>query len=145
MRIFTIALTLACLASLAPARAQVRVPKPANSQLSVTAAKIEAGDLLIEGRTIKPNTVVTLDEKYEAKSNAQRQFSFRINYLPRGCSVMLKEGNDTREVIVANCSVTPGPEGPVGPAGPKGEPGERGPEGPPGPQGPAGPAPGGQK
>jgi hypothetical protein len=140
-----IVFAVASLALLVPANAQVRATKP-SAQITVTTAKIEAGDLIVEGRAIKPNSAVRLDEKFESKSNARRQFSFRIRYFPRGCSVTLKEGNDTREVIVANCSATPGPEGPVGPAGPRGEPGERGAvgpsglQGPPGPAGPAGPA-----
>jgi hypothetical protein len=131
-----------CLASLSPAFAQV----------TVQTAKIEAGELQIDGRTGRPNVVVVLDDKHEAKSNAQGRFSFRIPYFPRNCSVTLKEANNTRELIVANCSVTPGPQGPAGsagqqgergPAGPRGEPGERGPAGPkgePGERGPAGAA-----
>lgn len=140
MKIISIAsLSLGCLASLAPAFAQV----------TVQTAKIEGGELKVDGLTTSPNAVVTLDGKHEAKSNALRRFSFRIPYFPPNCSVTLKQGNNTREVIVANCSATPGPQGPAGlqgergpagpqgVAGPKGDPGERGPAG---PQGPAGSA-----
>ena len=133
--IFIAALALGCLASLAPAFAQV----------IVQTAKIEGGELRVDGLTTSANAIVTLDDKHEAKSNALRRFSFRIPYFPRNCSVTLKQGNNTREVIVANCSVTPGPQGLAGPegqqgergpagpqgaAGSKGEPGERGPPGP---------------
>jgi len=59
-----IGLAFLCLgASVTPAIAQIRIDE----------ARVLAGDLRISGR-VKPNTVLTLDERHETKSNSQGWF-----------------------------------------------------------------------
>jgi hypothetical protein len=120
---------------------------PAASQITVTDAKIEAGELKVSGQTSQPNTTVTLDKQFTTQSNKARRFFFSLSYFPTDCSVTLVAGSDAREAIVANCGLMgpagpsglAGPPGPVGPTGPPGPPGPSGLAGPPGPVGPAGP------
>ena len=117
-------------------------------------------------RAVQANTVLTLDERHETRSNPRGWFAFRLQY-PPDCVATVKAGEESREAVISGC-------GPVGAAGPKGDPGApgvagtvgqlvrqglrvhrpagaraaaagtwRGPAGPPGPrgeQGPAGPA-----
>ena len=138
---------------------------PALAQIRIDEARIVAGDLRVSGR-VKANTVLTLDERHETRSNPRGWFAFRLQYLPPDCIATVKAGEESREVVISGCGPVgaPGPkgdsgtqgvagtvgpagaagtQGPPGPAGERGERGEPGPAGPPGPrgeQGAAGPA-----
>jgi Collagen triple helix repeat (20 copies) len=126
-----------------------------NTGITIEAAAIEAGRLVVDGRTAEPRTSVTLDGQFVTTSGNNRDFRFSLLYLPATCIVELKAGNLSDQLVVADCGpkgnqgppgpVGPqgaqGPIGPIGPTGPTGATGAtgpRGPIGPPGPQGPAG-------
>ena len=114
--------------------------------------------MVIQGRTPAAKQVVTADgDRGTVTTGADRRFTLELNYFPANCTVTLKAGEETRDVVIAMCGPKgePGPAGPQGaagskgesgaagpqgPAGPKGEPGAAGPQGPAGPEGPAGPA-----
>jgi hypothetical protein len=100
------ALSLVLLAAAtAPAAAQ---------QISVTTATVEAGKLVIEGKSPQPKQKVTLDGRFNEKSNGSRAFRFSLDdYLPPSCIVSLKAGALLTTAVVANC----GPRG-LTPRGP---------------------------
>jgi hypothetical protein len=140
----------------------------AAGNIDVDMALIANGNLKVFGRLIPPRAGhVTLDEKYDARSDQEGRFSFEIPYHPETCIVTLKSEATSRQAVVGYCSrphivqvatappkpapVTPaantpkgevgprGPQGVAGPQGPEGPQGERGAKGDPGPAGPAGP------
>lgn len=116
---------------------------PAQARIGLDDAEIIAGALVVSGWTAKRHQSISLDGRYTAESNRRRKFMFHVPYFPPGCTVTLKMGDETRQAVVADCSV--GSKGEAGLAGPKGEPGPAGarggagPAGPQGPQGAAGP------
>ena len=99
------------------------VSSNARAQISIIESRIVGGELRVNGRTPQPNQLVTLDTAHEETSDDQRRFSFRLTYFPADCSVTLVAGDMTREALVGNCSVTPGPPGAPAPQGAQGEPG----------------------
>jgi hypothetical protein len=126
--------------------------------ISLSVAAIQAGELVIAGRTPSPRAVVSADDSYTTSSNRNGRFAFRLAYYPTNCAVTLRSGNIERKAIVANCAASgaqgeagpsgatggPGPAGATGSqglqgsSGPQGAQGVRGPEGPQGPAGPRG-------
>lgn len=110
---------------------------PAHARIGLNDAEIIAGALVVSGWTAKRHQSISLDGRYTAESNRRRKFIFHVPYFPPGCSVTLKMGDETRQVVVANCSV--GSKGEAGLAGAKGEPGPAGAPGVAGPAGPQGP------
>jgi hypothetical protein len=108
--------------------------------LDLNTVAIDAGKLVVNGRTTKPNQEVELvGSGAKVKSSASRRFSFSLSYLPESCRIDLKaDGEVAKDLLVANCA----PRGPKGEPGAKGDPGPRGeagPKGEPGPTGAAGP------
>jgi hypothetical protein len=105
---------------------------PAYAEIQITDARIAAGDVVIQGRTAAAKQTVVPDgkENLAVTTGADRKFTIKLDYFPANCTVSLKAGDDSRDVVVSMC----GPRGPAGAAG------EAGPAGPAGPQGPAGPA-----
>lgn len=127
-------------------------PLPAAAEIEIGEAQIAGGYLVITGRTSFRNFLVVLDERHSAPADRRGRFRFRIAYIPPGCIGVLKAGDETRQVVIANCGIgatgsagpqgLPGPPGPAGAQGPAGSQGPAGLPGPPGPagaQGPAGP------
>lgn len=131
---------------------------PAMADILIDQAMITAGELRVVGRLSKPRQVsVFLDERFEAKSEANGRFTFRIAYHPASCIVNLQAENEQRQAVVGFCgqrgpegagtapqsaAIDPVQAGPAGPPGPQGEPGKDGapgPKGDPGPEGPPGP------
>ncbi|RAI45243.1 collagen-like protein [Rhodoplanes roseus] len=132
----------------------------AQAAIEISAARIEAGEIVVIGRVTRPNEKVTFDDRFEVVAGRDRRFAWRAAYHPGGCTVTVKSEPDVREIVIANCGQTgakgdkgdkgdrgdagaPGPigaPGPVGAPGPAGAPGSQGPAGPAGPQGAAGPA-----
>lgn len=138
----------------------------ANGEISINMALISNGDLTVFGTLSPPHAAnVSLDDKYDARSDQDGRFSFRVPYHPERCVVTLKSETVSRQAVVGYCSQphfvqvaavaakpTPmmpaanSPKGEVGPRGPQGAAGQQGPEGPQGErgakgdQGPAGPA-----
>lgn len=109
---------------------------PALAEIQITDARITAGEVVIQGRAPAVKQTVEADDgRGSTISRGDRRFTLRLNYLATDCTVRLKAGEETRQVVVAGCS----PRGPAGEPGPAGPPGERGATGPQGPAGPAGP------
>jgi hypothetical protein len=143
--------SLLCVLALAAA-----CPVSAVADIQVREAQIAGGWLVIAGRTSLPNFMVVLDERHSAPADRRGRFQFRLAYIPPGCIGTLRAGEESRQVVIANCGMgaagPAGPQGPVGPPGPAGPPGppgqdgvagsagEAGPQGPPGPPGPPGAA-----
>lgn len=105
----------------------------AHAAIEISAARIEAGEIVVLGRVAKPNEKVTFDDRFEVVSGRDRRFVWRAAYHPGDCTVTVKSDPDVREIVIANCGQT-------GPKADKGERGEPGPKGDAGPAGPAGPA-----
>ena len=160
-RLFAVALGAAALAVPQAASAQ-GVPAPGQTiapGLSVTSVSIESGRLIITGTTATANTLVTLERRFQARSNARGRFGFSLIYTVDDCIVDLSTSRGAGRAVVTGCGLKgatgqrgpigltgpAGPRGPAGlagatgPAGPKGATGATGATGPAGPQGPAGP------
>ena len=156
-RLFAVALGAAALAVPQAASAQ-GVPDPGQTiapGLSVTSVSIESGRLIITGTTATANTLVTLERRFQARSNARGRFGFSLLYTVDDCIVDLSTSRGAGRAVVTGCGLKgatgqrgptgfTGPRGPAGqagatgPAGPKGATGATGATGPAGPQGPAG-------
>ncbi|MEH3146113.1 MAG: collagen-like protein [Methylobacterium frigidaeris] len=120
----------------APPRTQA-APPPG---IQIWDARIEAGDLRISGSVGKSGIVVTIDDDIPVQSDRRGRFTVKVPYLPPNCVATLKAGEESREIVVANCGAAgpQGPKGEPGPAGPPGMAGLAGPKGEPGPRGEAG-------
>lgn len=90
---------LACMASSAAYGAST-------PQLQIDQAAITGGNLVIAGRTAKPNQVVTLTNTGDRTASLpSRKFSFSLSYLPETCKVNLQVENDElKDVLVAGCA-----------------------------------------
>ena len=110
--------------------------------IEINDARISAGAVVIKGRTAAAKQDVVADGRVTVTSAANRSFTLELDYLPKDCTVSLKSGDDTRNVVVAFCGPRgeKGEKGDKGDAGPAGPAGAAGPQGPAGAQGPAGPA-----
>ena len=81
--------------------------------VSVSKAAIEGGRLVIQGKTAFPGEVVTVDVTHgTATSNATKDFTFSLLYLPPTCVVNLTANTIVRPFVVSTC----GPRG-LNPAG----------------------------
>jgi hypothetical protein len=107
----------------------------AEAAIEISAARIEAGEIVVLGRVARANEKVTFEDRFEVVSGRDRRFTWRATYHPATCVVTVKSDPDVREIVIANCGQT----GPKGDAGPKGEGGVAGVIGTTGSQGPAGP------
>lgn len=78
---------------------------PASAGIIVSDAKIDNGKLTVTGTNSRASTVVTLDGKYNATSNATKAFTFNLVYHPADCIVELTEAGLLTPVraVVANC------------------------------------------
>lgn len=121
-------------------RRPARKPAPPTG-IQVWDARIEGGDLRISGSVGKPGVVVTVDDDIPVQTDRRGRFSLHVPYLPPNCVATLKAGEESREIVVANCGATgpQGPKGEPGPTGPQGVAGLPGPKGDPGPRGEPGP------
>ena len=92
------------------------LPSPASAAAQITSltkVTIEGGNLVIEGKTRRAGQTVKLDNGVATTiSDASRNFSFELVYLPTGCVVELKVGAVIKTAVVASC----GPKG-VNPQG----------------------------
>lgn len=77
---------------------------PAAAEISVAQAEYADDTLILRGRTERPNTRVTLDDRYATRSAPNGKFSFQIGYQPADCSVDLRTRHATRTVVIANCA-----------------------------------------
>lgn len=111
-------------------------PRLIATGLNVTAVTIETGRLVITGNT-PPNTLVTLERRFQTRADANGRFRFALLYTVEDCIVELSTTRGTGRAEVTGCGLK-GDTGPAGPRGPTGLTGARGPVGPEGPEGPAG-------
>lgn len=75
---------------------------------SLSKVAIEAGKLMVVGRTHRAYMTVKLDGGVaKTRSDSQGCFEFHIAYLPEACMIDLKAGQKTLSAVVANC----GPKG----------------------------------
>jgi hypothetical protein len=113
--------------------------------LAITKVAIEAGRLVIEGKTPRAGQYVSLvAPKARTKSKKTgkdaRIFRFSLPATPANCRAVLKLGPKTAApMLVTGCALK-GATGPTGPAGPAGATGVTGPAGAVGPAGDPGPA-----
>jgi len=79
------------------------MPAAAWADIRIDESTYEAGVLVIRGRTAQPDQVITLDQRFEEHSNAERRFVFRVTYRPHLCEVELRAGADVKSLKVDNC------------------------------------------
>jgi hypothetical protein len=115
---------IALVLGLSTAMAQTGQPTTIAPNLRVSLVAVASGRLVIIGSTL-PNTVVTLDQRFNARANGRGDFTFSLLYVVEDCIVDLSTRFGLGRALVGNC----GPKGAVGAVGPTG------PDGPPGPLG----------
>ena len=121
-RLFAVALGAAALAVPQAASAQ-GVPAPGQTiapGLSVTSVSIESGRLIITGTTATANTLVTLERRFQARSNARGRFGFSLLYTVDDCIVDLSTSRGAGRAVVTGCGLkgATGQRGPTGLTGP---------------------------
>ena len=133
-------------------------------RLTIATAAIIVGKLVIVGKASSPGIVVGIEgTDFTDTANAEKLFSFNVDYRTPDCRVTLTTNTGSLELMIGMCGPQGergpegaqgimGPTGPQGERGPPGETGAQGPQGetgprgevgaagPPGSQGPAGPA-----
>jgi len=97
MRLLTAALIL--LAGVSTAAADIRIDQ----------SRYQDGKLTIAGIT-KPDSTVTLDNKYKTKSDTEGNFKFTEHYKPFTCMSNLRDGTATYSAVIAGC-LDPGFDG----------------------------------
>lgn len=81
-------------------------PRPAFAAgLIVTDAKIAAGSLTVRGKSPLANQTVELDGKFSVQSDATRNFTFGVPYVPADCVVQITAGASSKKAAIANCAV----------------------------------------
>src|ERR1700694_6326484 len=63
-------------------RAQDQRTRLPNTRITVETVAIEAGRLVVEGRTPSPRIAVTLDGQFTTTADGERNFRFSLLYLP---------------------------------------------------------------
>jgi hypothetical protein len=71
----------------------------------ITVAKIAAGKLTVQGKSPAPNQTVELDGKFSVQSDATRNFTFGVAYVPADCVVQITAGASAKDAAVASCAV----------------------------------------
>jgi hypothetical protein len=103
--------------------------------ITIATAAIVGGRLSIVGAASSPGIVVGIEgTNFTATANAQKLFSFYVDYRTPDCRIRLTTNTGSLGLMIGMC----GPEGPAGEPGPQGIMGPTGPQGNPGPQGPQG-------
>ena len=74
----------------------------ASAEIRISVSRYKDGALTITGET-RPNQTVTLDGKYQAKSDAAGRFAFHLDYKPPTCMADLTTGADVYSAVVAYC------------------------------------------
>jgi hypothetical protein len=81
-------------------------PALAAPDVAITDAAIKGGKLVVTGTTATANMNLKLDDQFNGKSNAAKNFTFSVLYLPPDCIVAInKTGAATKaQAVVANCA-----------------------------------------
>lgn len=81
----------------------IALPGTALAEVAIHGAEYEAGVLVVRGQTDRANESVQLDGRYSTTTGNNRQFVFRVRYLPLDCTVNVRAGGNTRSITVPNC------------------------------------------
>ena len=73
------------------------------ARIAVTHAEYAAGVLVVRGETSHPGQRVTIDGRYDERTNRAKQFRFRIRYLPADCTIRIQAGEEIKHADVTNC------------------------------------------
>ena|SRR5690349_9749278 len=73
--------------------------------LIITDAKIAAGSLRVSGKSPLANQTVDLDGRFSVQSDATRNFTFAVPYVPADCVVEITAGASSKKAAVASCAV----------------------------------------
>ena len=109
-------------------------------RLTIEAAALEAGRLIIAGKADRPDVIVrildetTLQTQFKTRSDATSHFAFDLDYRTENCRITLATRTGTLNLMIGAC----GPQGDIGPQGQIGPPGAQGETGPQGERGPRG-------
>jgi hypothetical protein len=122
------------------------VVQPASSGATVTKVAIEAGHLIVTGKTKTAQQKVTVDKKFSTTSSRSRAFTISAVYHPATCIISLATTLGADELVVTGCGPNgikgatgaTGKAGAAGPQGARGATGATGKAGAAGPQGPPG-------
>ena len=115
-------------------------------RLTIEVAALEAGRLVIAGKTNRPDVIVrildeaTLLTRFKTRSDATSHFAFDLDYRTENCRITLATRTGTLDLMIGACGPRGdiGPQGQIGPPGAQGETGLQGERGPRGSTGPAG-------
>jgi hypothetical protein len=95
--------------------------------LRIEQAAIKNGQLLIIGRTEKPNQVVAIvGSEYRTASLPSRRFRFEVPYLPPTCQITLKAEVETLDNYIVTGCAPRGKDGVIGHDGKDGKDGKDG-------------------
>src|SRR5262245_52251895 len=91
----TLGVALTCLLSTAalsaPELVALEAPPPPEllpmTGITVTKVSIEAGRLIVEGKTAKPKTAVTVERRWSVTSSNKNVFRFSLLYVPADCII----------------------------------------------------------
>jgi hypothetical protein len=76
----------------------------ASAKIMVREAQYAAGVLVVTGKISEPYQRVSLDGRYQTRADQNREFRFRIRYLPSDCIVDLRSGPDREPLPIRNCT-----------------------------------------
>jgi hypothetical protein len=75
---------------------------PAAASIRITDSHYANGVLIVGGQ-VEPNQRVTLDRKYNTKSDADGHFEFRESYKPDTCMSDVTAGTDSYSTLIEGC------------------------------------------
>lgn len=90
------------LAGLSAARADIRIDE----------SRYANGKLIVAGVT-GPGRAVTLDGKFETRSDGVGNFMFQVEYKPASCMSDIRAGDDVYSAVIAGCLDTGDVDGPL--------------------------------
>ncbi|MDQ2081103.1 hypothetical protein RA307_13010 [Xanthobacteraceae bacterium Astr-EGSB] len=79
---------------------------PVHAEITITQSEYAAGVLVVRGETSQPNQRVTLDGRFDTRTDSVSQFVFRVRYLPPDCTADIRAGRETHPVVITNCNAT---------------------------------------
>ena len=75
---------------------------PVNARVRVEEAVLHSGTVIVAGRAGR-HQLVTLNRRWHKRADRRGRFVFRLDYVPRGCTVRLGAGRHHRHVAIAGC------------------------------------------
>jgi hypothetical protein len=74
----------------------------ASADIRVDESRYQNGKTIVTGET-GPDRTLTLDGKYETKSNGRGHFEFDVKYKPSDCMTDIKAGDDVYSAVISGC------------------------------------------